>query len=305
MSRDRGQCFVAMGLLVGCLVLGQAGPGFSLTEAPAAALVLAAGPTKHVIKSGETVSLLAQRYGVPAAAILKANPGLNPSRLQLGREILIPAGSQASPAAAAPVPMPAASSDKTIELRPEKAPQATVPLTSKLRERDLVDTSMKPTLPKSAPATPSVQDSQPAPAPAPQTAEPAQPQTGPSAKAIAETTSPTATISGSEPATELPSGPPLRGPEAAGLALVLVVLLGVLWALRGVVDNLTAGWGIRLMGLVRAGDVLRVAGCTGRVERLGGLSVTVRTVEDERLRVPNTLITRDVLIVLPPADEGE
>jgi len=305
MSRDRGQCFVAMGLLVVCLVLGQAGPGFSLTEAPAAAMVLAAGPTKHVIKSGETVNLLAQRYGVPAAAILKANPGLNPSRLQLGKEILIPAGSQTAPVVAAPVPVPAASSDKTIELRPEKAPQATVPLTSKLRERDLVDAPAKPAPPKLASVTPSAQEPQSTPAPAPQATESAQSQTVPAAKATAETVSPTATTSGSEAATASPAGPVLRGSEAAGLALVIVVLLGVLWALRGVVDNLTAGWGIRLMGLVRIGDVLRVAGCTGRVERLGGLSVTVRTVEDERLRVPNTLITRDVLIVLPPEDEGE
>lgn len=44
----------------------------------------------HVIQSGETLGLLAQRYKVSLEAILQANPGINPNRLQIGQQIVIP-----------------------------------------------------------------------------------------------------------------------------------------------------------------------------------------------------------------------
>lgn len=301
MFGDRVQCFVAMGLLVVCLVLGQAGPGFSLTGEPAASIVLAAGPTKHVIKPGDTVSLLALRYGVSSSAILKANPGLNPSRLQLGKVVLIPTSAPAV-APAANEPAPAAPSGKTIELRPEKAPQATIPLTSTLRERDLVDTPANPTA-----AAPSAKEPQPSAVVPPATA-PSQTRAEPSAPADSAASAVTKATPGTEAPTVRPGSAGSRimamtWPEAAGLALAVAVLLGCVWVLRGVLDNLTAGWGIRLLGLVKPGDVIRVAGCIGRVEHLGGLAVTVRTLDDEGLRVPNVLMTREVLVVLPPEAE--
>lgn len=44
----------------------------------------------HVIQSGDTFARLASRYGVSLNAIVEANPGVNPNRLQIGQEIVIP-----------------------------------------------------------------------------------------------------------------------------------------------------------------------------------------------------------------------
>lgn len=159
-----------LGLVVVLLGLGlfvaDVGPCFSRTNEPAPVIVLAAGPTKHVIKSGETLNLLALRYKVPAAAILKANPGLNPAALQVGKAIVIPAPGQAAPAAptvAEEPAAPAAAKAPGIELRPEKAPQATQPLGAGLKEHDLAAPPAKPT----APAVQAAAVAQPAASPKP------------------------------------------------------------------------------------------------------------------------------------------
>jgi len=133
MVGDAAKFFALTAILAFCVLVTDAGPCFSRTESPAQVLVLAAAPVKHVIKSGDTISLLAQRYGVSAAAILKANPGLEPSRLQLGRAILIPAGGQPAQPAVQPNRLPGIPTlpdgpPESVELRPEKAPQATQPL---------------------------------------------------------------------------------------------------------------------------------------------------------------------------------
>ena len=127
MTGDAARFWGLILFLAACLLGGQASPCHS-REDGAPALVLAAGPGKHVIKAGDTLGMLSLRYGVPTAAILKANPGLNPARLALGKEILIPSGakavSEAVPAVpAAPEPTPAAAG---IELRPEKADRKSV-----------------------------------------------------------------------------------------------------------------------------------------------------------------------------------
>ena len=101
---DLAKYFLLTALLAGSMLLSDAGPCFSRTGAPAPVMVLAVAPTKHVIKAGDTLNALAMRYGVPAAAILRANPGLDASRLQLGKAIVIPPRGPAAqaPAAAAP-----------------------------------------------------------------------------------------------------------------------------------------------------------------------------------------------------------
>lgn len=44
----------------------------------------------HTIAAGDTLGKLASRYGVSLDAILKANPGVDPQRLQIGQKINIP-----------------------------------------------------------------------------------------------------------------------------------------------------------------------------------------------------------------------
>lgn len=48
------------------------------------------GQTVHRIASGDTYSSLARTYGVTIRAIENANPNVNPNRLQVGQEIIIP-----------------------------------------------------------------------------------------------------------------------------------------------------------------------------------------------------------------------
>lgn len=169
MLGDAAKFFGLTAALMLCVLATDAGPCFSRTAQPAPALVLAAAPTKYVIKSGDTISLLAQRFNLTPAAILKANPGLTPARLQLGQTIVIPAGGQA----VAPPPLPGIEKlpegpPESVELRPAKAPQATPPL----HERNLTETqaplAAKPQSPPAAAAAPAA--AKPASAPAPEKA---------------------------------------------------------------------------------------------------------------------------------------
>lgn len=49
------------------------------------------GPKQHAIAKGDSFSTLAKKYGVSAAAIAKANPDANPTKLKVGQKITIPA----------------------------------------------------------------------------------------------------------------------------------------------------------------------------------------------------------------------
>ena len=49
-----------------------------------------AAPTIHVVELGETISSIALLYGVPMDAITKANPGVKPTVLKVGDELVIP-----------------------------------------------------------------------------------------------------------------------------------------------------------------------------------------------------------------------
>ncbi|HSJ08783.1 MAG TPA: D-alanyl-D-alanine carboxypeptidase/D-alanyl-D-alanine-endopeptidase [Longimicrobiales bacterium] len=55
------------------------------TPAPAASTA-----KTHTIRSGDTLDGIAKRYGVSVAALQRANPGLNPRRLQPGRSVKLP-----------------------------------------------------------------------------------------------------------------------------------------------------------------------------------------------------------------------
>jgi LysM repeat protein len=45
----------------------------------------------HIVKAGETPTIIARTYGVKVAALMAANPKLDPRRLQVGRAVTIPA----------------------------------------------------------------------------------------------------------------------------------------------------------------------------------------------------------------------
>ena len=44
----------------------------------------------HKVQSGETPTTIARRYGVKVEALMAANPGLNPRRLQVGQSLNVP-----------------------------------------------------------------------------------------------------------------------------------------------------------------------------------------------------------------------
>jgi LysM repeat protein len=45
----------------------------------------------HIVKPGETPTIIARKYGVKVEALMAANPRLDPRRLQVGRAVTIPA----------------------------------------------------------------------------------------------------------------------------------------------------------------------------------------------------------------------
>lgn len=50
----------------------------------------------HTIQSGDTLSEIAETYGVSVSSLLTANPGTDPLRLRLGKRLTIPSGSYAT-----------------------------------------------------------------------------------------------------------------------------------------------------------------------------------------------------------------
>jgi len=51
---------------------------------------------RHTVQAGETLSLIAQQYGVSLSALQQANPGVNPNRLMPGQVLLVPIVSPSS-----------------------------------------------------------------------------------------------------------------------------------------------------------------------------------------------------------------
>jgi LysM repeat protein len=44
------------------------------------------------VAAGETLEGIAKRYGLSVATLLRANPGIEPRRLQIGQPVRIPSG---------------------------------------------------------------------------------------------------------------------------------------------------------------------------------------------------------------------
>ena len=53
-------------------------------------------PRAHSIQSGDTLSEIAEAYGIPLSSLLTANPGTDPLRLRIGKRLTIPSASQAA-----------------------------------------------------------------------------------------------------------------------------------------------------------------------------------------------------------------
>ena len=70
-----------------------------------------AATTEHTIAKGEYLSTIAKKYGVSLKAILEANPGVDPKRLQIGKKLNIPAPTAAAVSGSDAVLSPAAVSD--------------------------------------------------------------------------------------------------------------------------------------------------------------------------------------------------
>lgn len=269
-----------------CVLATDAGPCFSRTGEPAPVILLAAGPAKHVIKAGDTLNLLAQRYGVPAAAIVRANPGLDPARLQLGKEIVIPAAGRAAAEPAAPTPAAlSAPSPGGIELRPQKAPQATEPLSAAPAGRDLPD----------APARTSG-------------SEPAAPRAGTAVSAPSEPAAPPADAAGQDAPAVRENAP--HGP-AAPVAPVLVDKVGnrTRIALGGKMffaDQILA-WSLDLGSRLLSAAVLFAIGVwlAGKVGRLVGRLLTARRAPIEIVSFVGSLVRYTLYLVVLIAALGQ
>jgi LysM repeat protein len=65
-------------------------PGEGTSPGPGTASVGAATARTHVVKAGETLSLIAKKYGVRLEALMTANPGLEPRRMRVGQVLRVP-----------------------------------------------------------------------------------------------------------------------------------------------------------------------------------------------------------------------
>ncbi len=70
-----------------------------------------AATTEHMIAKGDYLSTIAKKYGVSLKAILEANPGVDPKRLQIGKKLTIPAPSAPTVSGSGDVVSPAAVPD--------------------------------------------------------------------------------------------------------------------------------------------------------------------------------------------------
>ncbi len=126
----------------------------------------AQGGTGIVVAQGETIGVLADRYGVPASAILAANGLTNASQVRPGQRLTIPVysavGTAAAPAARAPAP---------VAVAPKPVAPAPKPVAQKPAEKPVRTAAIQP-----VPAQPAVKPAAApaAPAPAPVVQKPAQ-----------------------------------------------------------------------------------------------------------------------------------
>jgi tetratricopeptide (TPR) repeat protein len=70
---------------------GAGGPSATVMAAPGRSTAAATVPPRtHTVRAGETLSLIARKYGVKLEALVAANPKVEPRRLQIGQALIIP-----------------------------------------------------------------------------------------------------------------------------------------------------------------------------------------------------------------------
>jgi len=97
------------------------------TPAPAAAAVATVRPALYVVKDGDTLSQIAEKYLDGAShwpEIVAANPGLVPEKLRTGRTIHLPPVTSVTAPAAAPVVAPIVAPAAAPVVTPVAAPAA-------------------------------------------------------------------------------------------------------------------------------------------------------------------------------------
>jgi LysM repeat protein len=88
-TRDLAVLFTVVGVLTLASVPAVAAPGLAPERQ---------GTTVHIVQWGETLSIIAARYGVTVNAIVSANGISNPNYIYAGQSLVIPGGSGPSPA---------------------------------------------------------------------------------------------------------------------------------------------------------------------------------------------------------------
>ena len=95
----------------------DASPQPSLTTTPAATstpnvlviietLVPTNTPQIYIVESGDTISEIAEKFKIPQADLIAANPDVNPNTLTIGQPLIIPDLSASLAAASTPTPLP-------------------------------------------------------------------------------------------------------------------------------------------------------------------------------------------------------
>ena len=156
-------------------------PPAMITPTPPA--VPEAGVTEYVVVHGDTLSGIAKKFGVTIKAIEAANPGVVPTKLQVGQKLSIPAptGNPAAPAATGMVPAGTTSGEEMYTVKSgdtlskiAKAHNVTVKAIES--ENNLTTTQIKVgqklKIPAAATAAPAPVPAPAAPIPAPTTAAP-------------------------------------------------------------------------------------------------------------------------------------
>ena len=91
-----------------------------------------ARPEVHSVKAGDTLGMIAVTHKVSLHALIEANPGIDPKRLSIGREVVIPGvaplapprmvTAPSAPASPTPAPMPVPTPEPVPAMRPMTEP---------------------------------------------------------------------------------------------------------------------------------------------------------------------------------------